>query len=77
MRYFPCRCCCVYMQNSTRQYEKINFQFSELIAGPAFVKVRTCLPTPGRIIYVYSIDFNTEIARTHPGPDRLRLHFRF
>ena len=39
------------------------------------------VPTPGRIVYVYSIDFSAEqraeTTRTHLGPDRLRLQYRF
>ena len=35
-------------------------------------------PSSVRIVYVYSIDFNTETTRTHPGPDRrIRLQYRF
>ena len=33
-------------------------------------------PRTGSSRYVYSFDINTEITRTHPGPDPLRLQYR-
>ena len=34
------------------------------------------VPTPGRVVYIDSVVFGIETARTHPKLDRLRLQYR-
>ena len=66
--------------DDSQETRKGRFQVAILAKLPLFSKTilvqKPPVTHPGRILYVYSISFNTETTRTHPGPDPLRLQYR-
>ena len=67
--------------DDSQETRKGRFQVAILTKLPLFSKTilvqKPPVTPPGRILYVYSINFSTETTRAHPGPDPLRLQYRF